>query len=131
MALIEWKKEYSIGVPHLDNQHKKIVKIVNQAIRLQFSRHNEKEIEEILDNLQNYIKEHFKTEEEYMLKHQYAGYEVQKNEHNKFVDRLFDAQTEFFKSGRVTSINIFNFIWDWFSQHILTLDKKLGSIEHH
>ncbi len=25
MALIEWKKEYSIGVTALDNQHKKII----------------------------------------------------------------------------------------------------------
>lgn len=128
MALIKWKNEYSIGVTKLDNQHKKIIKIVNQALGLQFSKQNEKEIEEILDNLQNYIKEHFKTEEEYMLKHQYSGYEEQRNEHNKFIDRLFMAQTEYCKNGHVTSINIFNFIWDWFSQHILILDKKLSKI---
>ncbi len=128
MALIKWKKEYSIGVTKIDNQHRRIIKIVNQAFGLQFSKQNEQDVEEILDNLQNYIKEHFKTEEEYMLKHHYAGYEEQRNEHNQFIDRLFNAQTEYFKDGRVTSINIFNFIWDWFSQHILIHDKKLSKI---
>ncbi len=115
MTLIEWKKEYSVGVSKIDNQHKNIIKILNQAIGQQFSKQNEKEIEEILDNLQNYIKEHFKTEEDYMLKHQYTGYEEQRNEHNRFIDRLFEAQKEYYKNGRVTSINILNFVWDWFS----------------
>jgi hemerythrin len=128
MALIEWKKEYSVGVTKLDDQHKKILKIVNQCIGQQFSTQNEREIEEILDFLQNYIKEHFKTEEEYMLKHQYSGYEEQRNEHNQFIDRLFEAQKEYLKHGQVTSINIFNFVWDWFSQHILILDKQLSKI---
>ena len=75
MGLIQWKKEYSISVAKIDNQHKKIIKILNQLISQQVMRKSEKEIEEILDNLQDYIKEHFKTKEEYMLKHQYSGYE--------------------------------------------------------
>ena len=128
MALIKWQKEYSIGITKLDNQHKKIIKIVNEAIRQQFAQPNGEEIEEILNSLQEYIREHFKTEEEYMLKHQYSGYEEQRNEHNKFIDRLFEAQKEYMKNGRVTSINIFNFVWDWFSQHILIVDKKLSKI---
>lgn len=126
MALIQWQKEYSIGVPELDRQHKKIIKIVNQAIGLQFSKPKQKELEEILNDLQDYIKEHFKAEEAYMLEHHCPGYEEQRNAHNQFIDRFFDAQTEYFKDGRVSSLNIFNFIWDWFSQHILIVDKKIG-----
>lgn len=128
MELIKWKKEYAIGVTKLDNQHKKIIKIVNQAVGLQFSGQHKNEIEEILENLRDYMKEHFRTEEEYMLKHQYPGYDVQRNEHNRFIDRLYEAQKEYDKNGRVTSINIFNFVWDWFSQHILVLDKQLSKI---
>jgi len=63
-----------------------------------------------------------------MLKHQYSGYEEQRNEHNQFIDRLFEAQKEYSKHGRVTSVNIYNFVWDWFSQHILILDKQLSKI---
>jgi hemerythrin len=125
MALIQWQKEYEIGIPELDNQHKKIIKIVNRAMGLQFSQQKQREIEEILDDLQKYIRDHFKAEEEYMLKHQCPGYAEQRREHNQFIERFFNAQTEYYKDGRVTSINIFNFIWDWFSQHILVMDKKL------
>ncbi len=129
MDLIKWKNEYSIGVTKLDNQHKRILKIVNQVFGMQFSKQNEKEIEEILNYLQDYIKEHFKTEEEYMLKHDYSGYESHRNEHNRFIDSLFEAQKEQFKYGRVISINICNLVWDWFSQHILIRDKQLMNID--
>ena len=128
MELIKWKKEYSIGVSRIDNQHKKIIKIVNQAIAQQFSMHNEKEVGVILDNLRNYMQEHFKAEEEYMLRHHDAGYEKQRDEHNRFIDRLCEAQKEYYKSGHVTSINILNLVWDWFSQHILVLDKQISKI---
>ncbi len=101
---------------------------MNQVIEHQFSNPDEKEIEEILDNLQNYIKEHFQTEEEYMLKHHYSGYEEQRDEHNRFINRLFEAQKEYVKNGRVNSVNIFNFVWDWFSHHILILDKQISKI---
>lgn len=128
MDLIKWKKEYLIGIRKIDDQHKKIVRIVNQVLSQQFAERNEKKTEQILENLQEYVKEHFKAEEEYMLSHHYAGYEEQRKEHSLFIDRLFEAQKEYFKNGRVTSINMVNFVWDWFSQHLLRVDKKLSGL---
>jgi len=76
MNKIKWKKEFSVGIKKLDNQHKKIIKILNQFLTINPGEHgkggNEKEIEKILDNLLEYIKEHFRTEEEYMLKYDYS-----------------------------------------------------------
>lgn len=128
MSKIKWKKEFSVGIKKLDNQHKKIIKILNQLLIIGPPQHekggNEKEIEEILDNLHGYIREHFRTEEEYMLKYNYPGYDKQKEEHNNFIDRLCEFEKEHLKGHRLVTINIFNFVWDWFSQHILKLDKQ-------
>ena len=124
MGLIQWKKEYTVGIKKLDNQHKEIIKILNQIFKLQEKRKDEKEIERILGNFQDYIKVHFRTEEEYMLKYQYPGYEEQKKEHNQFIDRLCEFQKEYLKYHRLTVISLFNFVWDWFSQHILKHDKQ-------
>ena len=90
MSPIKWKKEYKVGIKKLDNQHKKIIKILNQIIKLQETGKDEKEIEKILSNLQNYIKEHFRTEEEYMLKYHYPRYEEHKKEHSHLIDRFFE-----------------------------------------
>ena len=123
MGMIKWKKEYSVDIRELDNQHKKIIKILNK-FTLHEKGKNAKETEEILDNLHQYIKEHFRTEEEYMLKCNYSGYDKQKQEHNIFIDRLCEFQREYLKSHNVATINLFNFVWDWFSQHIIKLDKQ-------
>lgn len=129
MGLIRWKKEYEIGIAKLDKQHRKIIKILNQVIERHGMGSDQKEIGSILDSLQDYIKEHFRTEEEYMLDHQYPGYQEQRKQHNQFIDRLLNAQNEYLKHGRLTSINLFNFVWDWFSQHILNSDKKLSNFK--
>jgi hemerythrin len=127
MGLIKWKKEFSVDIKELDKQHKKIIKILNHMFSLQGKEKNEKEIEKILDDLHEYIKEHFRTEEEYMLKHHYSGYDKQKQEHNHFIDRLFEFQKEYLKGNRVNTSILLNFVWDWFSQHILNLDKQIGT----
>ena len=127
MGLIKWKKEFSVDIKKLDNQHKKIIKILNDMFMLQGKGKNEKEIEKLLGNLHEYIKEHFRTEEGYMLEHHYSGYDIQKQEHNHFIDRLCEFQKEYLKYHRLTTINLFNFVWDWFSQHILKLDKQYSA----
>jgi len=126
MGQIKWEKEFSVDIKELDNQHKKIIKILNDMFMLNEKVKNEKELEKILDALHTYIKEHFRTEEEYMLKYHYPGYDKQKQEHDNFIDRLCEFQKEYLKSRRLTTINLFNFVWDWFSQHILKLDKEYG-----
>ncbi|MFC1821028.1 bacteriohemerythrin [Thermodesulfobacteriota bacterium] len=124
MSSIKWRKEFSVEIKELDKQHKKIIKILNRMIALDKKGKNEKEIGKILDNLHEYIKEHFRTEEGYMLAHNYSGYDKQKQEHNRFIDRLCEFQKEYLKGHGLTTINLFNFVWDWFSQHIIKLDKQ-------
>ncbi|MEW6665300.1 MAG: bacteriohemerythrin [Thermodesulfobacteriota bacterium] len=128
MGLIQWNKEYLVGISKIDKQHKKIINILNRVISGHAKGRDDKEVEDILDELQAYIKEHFRAEEEYMLEHRYSGYEEQRNEHNRFVDRLLDAQKEYLKNRQLVSTNLFNFVWDWFSQHMLKVDKRLSSI---
>ena len=123
MDLIKWRKEFSVGVKELDNQHKKIIKILNQIFTLHEKGKDEKQMGKIISNLYEYIKDHFRIEEEYMVKYNYPGYDKQKEEHNRFIDRFSEFQREFLKGHRLTAINLFNFVWDWFSQHILKLDK--------
>jgi hemerythrin len=100
---------------------------LNQIFALHEKEKDEKETEKIIGNLYEYIKGHFRKEEEYMLKHNYAGYDKQKQEHNRFIDSFSEFQREFLKGHRLTAINLFNFVWDWFSQHIVKLDRLYSS----
>jgi len=61
-----------------------------------------------------------------MIKCDYTGLEEQKEKHSQFIDKLCDFQKDFLKNKKVIKINLFNFVWDWFSIHILGTDRKIG-----
>ena len=124
MAVIQWKSKYEVGVRKIDRQHKKIVRILNKLFDMQEGEQDLLQLQQIFDDLRNYIAEHFSTEEAYIREHDCKGIDDQKNEHEAFIDTVCGFQKEFLKQSPVTLINHFNYICDWFAHHILEVDKK-------
>ncbi len=77
-----------------------------------------------LNDLINYIKQHFSTEEEYLTKHKYPGFKTHKSEHDKFIAKVCEYQKNYLIYKTLPIVNLFNFVWDWFAQHILVTDKE-------
>ena len=63
---IKWDNAYSLGIKNIDEQHKKLFEIVGKIFSLQESRDVKENIRTILHELHDYIKVHFKDEEEFM-----------------------------------------------------------------
>jgi hemerythrin len=124
MGIIQWDSKYEVNVRKIDRQHRKIVDILNKLYDLQETDKTQRDIQKIFDNLRVYISTHFKTEEAYLREIECTGYELQKEEHNAFIDTICSYQKEYFKEKPMALINLFNFVWDWFANHILTVDKK-------
>ena len=124
MGIIKWDSKYEVHVKKIDRQHRKIVDILNKLYDLQEIAADSQKIEKIFDDLRNYIVEHFKTEEEYLKKIECDGFDRQKEEHNAFIDTICNYQRDYFKEKPLAVINLFNYVWDWFAHHILTVDKK-------
>ena len=63
---IKWDDAYSLGIKNIDDQHKKLLDIVDKIFSLQESKDVKGNIRTILHELFEYIKVHFKDEEEFM-----------------------------------------------------------------
>jgi len=124
MGIIQWNKKYEVDVRKIDRQHRRIVDILNRLYDLQENDMRSKELQKIFDDLRKYIVTHFKTEETYLKKLDCPDYDLQKKEHDNFIDTICSYQKDFFKEKPLTVINLFNYVWDWFSHHILAVDKK-------
>ena len=124
MGIIQWDSKYEVNVRKIDRQHRKIVAILNKLYDMQEITTDPREIQKIFDDLRAYIASHFKTEEAYLKDIECVDYDLQKEEHNAFIDKVCTYQKEFFKEKPMALINLFNFVWDWFAHHILTVDKK-------
>jgi len=129
MNKIKWRKEYSVGIREMDNQHKKIIKVLNQFLKMGSDKKDMRAVKKMLDNLRHYILEHFNYEEKYILHNKPAIYDDQKQAHNKIIDKFCDFEKQYLKTGKLTEINFFNFIWDWFSNHIMKKDMQYSPVK--
>jgi hemerythrin-like metal-binding protein len=122
--MLEWNENYSVGIKMMDTQHRKIVDLINELFTMNEHRPQERQLKKVFEKLRDYIQNHFRDEEELMLKHGYPEYPEQKREHEAFIDRVCEFQKDFLKRKPSALINIFNFVWDWFAHHIVEMDKK-------
>lgn len=124
MGIIQWNSKYEVHIRKIDRQHRKIVAILNKLFDMQEMAASRRDIQKIFDDLREYIVSHFKTEEKYLREIECTEYDLQKEEHNAFIDKICLYQKEYFKEKPMALINLFNYVWDWFANHILTVDKK-------
>ncbi|MFZ5352976.1 MAG: bacteriohemerythrin [Bacillota bacterium] len=127
--MLVWKDEYSIGVDLIDAQHKHIFEIGNSAYKLlrdDISVDKYDKVVQIIDDLREYTKFHFRSEEDYMLEVKYSGYYEQKKEHDAFIKKidevdldLVDKDPEKYLEGLLT------FIFTWVLDHVIKKDKLI------
>lgn len=124
MPYFEWKENYSVGVKEMDKQHKILIDIINKLYEAMKIGKGSTEIGPIIDEMVNYTKYHFESEEKLMTTHGYPGLLHQKGEHKAFTSRAIDYQTQV-RSGKVSmTIEVMNFLKDWLLNHILVNDMK-------
>lgn len=126
MALITWSDSLSVKVKQFDDQHKKLVDMVNQLFDAMKSGKGSQVMGDILKQLIAYTQTHFAAEERLMQQHAYPGYEAHKKEHNALVMQVLDLQKQFQEGKPVLTQNIMTFLRDWLSKHIQGDDKKYG-----
>jgi hemerythrin len=126
MSLISWSSQLSVGVEEIDNQHKKLVQLINGLHDHMLAGDANDIMGKVLDRVIEYTAFHFGTEERLMSEHGYPLSTAHIHEHKKLVATGVDLQTKF-KSGKATiTMETMNFLRDWLQHHILESDKLLG-----
>lgn len=132
--IIEWKSSYKTNIHDIDEQHKKLVDLINRLDTKADTDIDHDFIYDVFSKLVEYTKEHFTFEEKMLLQHNYPEYRRHKAEHDIFVKKI----AEYLKNSRRTDFNvseeIFRFLKHWFVNHILKNDieysKYLGKYKN-
>jgi hemerythrin len=126
MALITWHDTYSVKVRKFDDEHKKLISLINQLHDAMMVGQGGQVIGKVLQSLIDYTSTHFAAEEASMKLHNYPGYEQHKKEHNSLVLQVLDVQKNL-KAGKAPlSQEIMLFLKNWLQSHIQGEDKKYG-----
>ena len=126
MALITWSNMLATGVKEIDDQHKKLIDLINQLNDAMHAGKGHEVLAKVLTDLVSYTLYHFGTEERLMGQHHYEDSPAHKNEHHKFVATVSDFKKKFDSGSAMISVEIMNFLRDWLANHIMKTDKKFG-----
>lgn len=126
MALITWSNMLSTGIAEQDNQHKKLIELINKLNDAMQAGKGTEMMGSVLSELVNYTVFHFGYEEKLMGQHNYSDTPAHKAEHVKFVQTVGDFKQKFDSGSAVVSVEIMNFLRTWLTGHIMKTDKKMG-----
>lgn len=124
MALLTWNDGHSVKVKQFDDQHKKLIDMVNELHDAMKVGKGKEVLEKILAGLIQYTVTHFSNEERLMKLHNYPGYEQHKKEHNLLTIQVSDVQKKYREGSAVLSQSVMTFLKEWLQNHIQGTDKN-------
>ena len=91
MPLMQWNDKLSTGVATVDNDHKKLVAMVNELYDGVVAGHGKDVVGKVLDGLISYTAEHFAREERYFAQSNYPDAVAHKKEHADLVKQVLEV----------------------------------------
>jgi len=125
---IVWTPDLSVGVKHIDDQHKIWFEKANELFEAGKEQRAKENINKLIDFLDEYTKQHFRDEEAYMEEIRYPEIDAQKKAHASFVNELAKLKDDYNKGGGniLVILNANKIVINWLTNHIRIMDKKIG-----
>lgn len=127
LDLNRWHASYSVGNWLLDNQHRVLLGLCEEAIELvpedNRSYMPDPGFRSVRDDLLYYIEEHFKTEEQMLKQYGKSIYEQHHLEHAHFWQMLSEKLQEI-ANGEIGREEFRQFLTEWWTHHILQSDRS-------
>lgn len=125
MSLMSWSNSYSVGIASIDDQHKKLIDMINELHDGMLAKKSREALGAVLERLILYTGDHFDYEEELFARTGYADSALHKAEHAKLKHKVIDIHERYKASTMGTlSLETLNFLRDWLTNHINGTDKK-------
>ncbi|MDD5587046.1 MAG: bacteriohemerythrin [Alphaproteobacteria bacterium] len=126
--LIKWEPSMSVGVAILDEDHRRIMSMINKLYGAMHKGEGREVLDEIFRDMMAYINVHFEAEEELFEKTGYAGADEQKRQHRLMAQRAREERRKFEENeSAVMPMEIMYFLKDWWLDHVMNADKKYAT----
>lgn len=126
METVCWTEAMSVGVARIDEQHKRLVEMINELGQAIGAGRGQAAMRDIVGCMRLYAQEHFRTEEEAMGVSRFPGRTSHVSEHDAFIELVQDLEAALDQGGVVSATATWRFLWDWLANHIQGPDKVLG-----
>lgn len=119
MINIEWSDHLSVGVESIDEDHRKLVAMVNELFSACFVGVGDDAVAAILSEVIDYTQYHFAREEHFLRERGSLALESHAKEHRKLTEQVLAISQQ---GVSALSDDVLLFLRDWLAQHIIGTD---------
>ena len=125
MSILEWRDEFSVGVPSVDLEHRELIDLINDMHGLIGNGAPHDQVIASLGEIYAQISAHFALEEKFMRDSGYDSFREHKEDHESLLDELRDIMDRVDDDGSYEEDRLAQELGRWFSEHFRTHDAKL------
>lgn len=114
---IKWTDEMAVGVPALDEDHRKLVALMNKVIAACYAGVGKAMVNKAMDELDAYTKEHFSREEALIKAKNDPNLGAHKRQHQELIAELESLR------ANLHGTEIIPVLYRWLIVHIMETDK--------
>lgn len=126
--LFPWTSQFETGIDQIDDQHRKLVEILNRLAWHLSAEQDELRAGDVVDELLDYAGYHFRSEESIWQRY-FSGSSLEANHHK--AHEYFFEQVRHYEERRQrreegTLAEMFDFLTRWLAFHILESDRRMA-----
>ena len=128
MSLMTWTSAMSVGLPELDEDHRVLIRIINQLAESERNEDHVSVLRQCLYSLLRYAEFHFAREEKVMAACEFPALTHHKGEHRAFTEHMrklaaaLDADD--LPPAEIVNQELLTYLKDWLNHHILIEDMS-------
>lgn len=123
---MDWSDRYAVGVEIIDQQHQKLFRLIDELARGIQSGNSEAALQTVFDELADYTRTHFETENRLMRESGYPDSAKHGALHRELEASLADLVGKARRGEPWVSLETMNFLRQWLYHHIDDTDRQFA-----
>ena len=128
MVFVDWTDKLSVGVGSIDQQHKRLVGLINQLHTAMSAGQGQAMLIGVYNELVDYTRTHFAHEEKLLRTHSYHDLPGHHAVHAKLTKDVLGLQNKLADKKAVLSVEVLDFLRAWLTDHIMNTDQRYASL---
>lgn len=124
MTYFEWDESFALGIDEIDAQHRRLVRLVNEYHQAVEQGQGAEAATETLNQLIEYVRYHFTSEEHFMLEHDYPDIEAHRRQHIELTESVIERKLRLDLGRAVNPEALLTFLKKWLSTHLQITDQE-------
>ncbi|MBL0226511.1 MAG: hemerythrin family protein [Geobacteraceae bacterium] len=130
MPLLGWKTEYSVMDAELDHHHQRLFHLLNAAYENVMNSAELDCIFQIIDELSDYTRYHFSTEEQHMREKCFQEIDDHVAKHREFAHSIEVLRSRTHDNDLDVAKELIVLLGEWLLGHVLKDDRKYAELSN-